>query len=116
MHCWPITDIYERATMSLDTYKLHKLNGKGFDHLYSTHKAKWNKMVEKAVESVRACITPGENIKAGDVVAALEHGIKISKEFENHLGEKRLIHQYWVEYFAEYVVEQIYPHAEIKDT
>jgi hypothetical protein len=102
--------------MSLDTHKLHKLNGKGFDKLYSDHKPKWNKMVEKAVDSVRACIAHGETIKAGDVVAALEHGIKISKEFENHLGVKKLTQQYWVRWYAEYVVEQIYPHAEIKET
>lgn len=102
--------------MSLDTHKLHKLTGKGFHDLYSAHKVKWNKMVKKAVESVRECIAPGERVKAGDVVAALEHGVKISKEFENHLGVKKLTQQYWVRWFAEYVVEQIYPHAEIKNT
>jgi hypothetical protein len=38
--------------MSLDTYKQHKLVNKGFDALYTQHKQKWNKMVEKSVESV----------------------------------------------------------------
>ena len=101
--------------MSLDTYKLHRLLGKGFDKLYTEHAQKWNKMVEKAVESVRACVAQGEAIKAGDVVAAVEHGIKISKEFDNHLTAKKLTQQYWVKWFAEYIVEQIYPHAEIKE-
>jgi hypothetical protein len=72
-------------------------------------------MVEKSVETVRACISEGETIKAGDVVAAVEHGIRISKEFEKHLESKKLTQQYWVRWFAEYVVEQIYPHAEIKE-
>jgi len=101
--------------VSLDTYKLHKLIGKGFDVLYADHKDKWNKMVGKAVDSVRACVGENEAIKAGDVVAAVQHGIKISKEFEDHLGGKKLTQQYWAGWFAEYVVEQIYPHAEIKD-
>jgi hypothetical protein len=101
--------------MSLDTYKQHKLVNKGFDALYTQHKQKWNKMVEKSVESVKACISDGDAIKAGDVVAAVEHGIKISKEFEKHLSDKTLVQQYWVKWFAEYVVEQIYPHAEIKE-
>jgi hypothetical protein len=48
-------------------------------------------------------------------VAAVEHGIKISKEFEDHLAKNRLVQQYWASWFAEYVVEQIYPHAEIKE-
>jgi hypothetical protein len=101
--------------MSLDTYKLHKLNGKGFDKLYTAQKPKWNKMVEKAVESVRASVAEGEPIKSGDVVAAVEHGIKISKEFESHLTAKKLTQLYWVKWYAEYIVEQIYPHAEIKE-
>ena len=99
--------------MSLDTYKLHKLVAKGFDTLYEEHSEKWNKMVEKAAESVKACVSDGEPIRAGDVVATVEHGIRVSKEFDNHLGTKRLTQQYWATMFAEYIVEQNYPHAEI---
>jgi ketosteroid isomerase-like protein len=101
--------------MSLDTYKLHRLSGKSFDKLYTDHRKKWNKMVEKAADSVRACIPEGAAIKAGDVVAAVEHGIRISKEFEDHLAGEKLIQKYWAGWFAEYIVEQIYPHAEIKE-
>jgi hypothetical protein len=101
--------------VSLDTYKLHKLRGKGFDKLYVDQKAKSDKMVEKGVESVRASVAEGESTKSGDVVAAVEHGIKISKEFESHLALKKLIQLYWVKWYAEYIVEQIYPHAEITE-
>lgn len=101
--------------MSLDTYKLHKLLGKDFDKLYTAQAAKWKLMVEKSVEGVRASIGDGAAINTGDVVAAVVHGIKISKEFEDHLESQRLTQQYWVGWFAEYVVEQIYPHAEIKE-
>jgi hypothetical protein len=101
--------------MSLDTYKLHKLIGKGFDKLYTDHADKWNKMVEKAADSVRACVEDGDPIKAGDVVAAVEHGISISKEFEDHLEKKKLTQKYWASRYAEYIVEQNYPHAEIKE-
>ena len=69
--------------MSLDTYKQNKLVGKGFDKLYSDHKAKWNKMVQKSVESVQACIPEDDPIKAGDVVAAVEHGIKSARNSRN---------------------------------
>jgi len=74
--------------MSLDTHRLHKLNGKGFDKLYTVHSVKWRKMAEKSVETVRTRISEGEAVKAGDVVAAVEHGIRISKEFEKHLESK----------------------------
>ena len=100
--------------MSLDTYKLHRLVGKEFDQLYANHAAKWKLMVEKSVESVKACVEPNAPIKAGDVVAAVVHGIKISKEFENHLVSQKLKDQFWAGWFAEYVVEQIYPHQQIQ--
>lgn len=102
--------------MSLDTYKIHRLAAKEFNQLYAEHAAKWKKMVEKSVETVRACVGEEEAIKAGDVVAAVEHGIKISNEFEHHLSKNRLTQQYWAAWFAEYVVEQIFPHAEIKES
>ncbi len=38
--------------MTLDTYKLHKLVAKEFDKLYRDHRAKWNKMVQKAAEAI----------------------------------------------------------------
>lgn len=101
--------------MSLDTFKLHKLEAKEFDNLYKEHAEKWNKMVQKAVEGVRACVGQGAPIKAGDVIAAVTHGISISKEFEDHLENKKLIQKYWATWFAEYIVEQIYPYAEIKE-
>ena len=72
-------------------------------------------MVQKAIDGVRACIEQDAPIKAGDVVAAVTHGISISKEFEDHLEAKRLTQKYWANWFAEYIVERIYPHAEIKE-
>lgn len=100
--------------MSLDTYKLHKLQGKGFDQLYSDHVPKWTEMVNKTADGVWACVGNADSIKVGDVVSSLAHGIKISGEFENHLAIQKLTQQYWAQWFAEYVVEKIYPHAEIK--
>jgi hypothetical protein len=99
--------------MSLDTFKLHKLVAKGFDKLYTDHKAKWDKMVEKAAESVKEGVAANETIRAGDVIATVEHGIRISTEFDNHLTLKKLTQKYWATRFAEYIVEQNYPHAAI---
>jgi hypothetical protein len=102
--------------MTLDTYKLHKLFAKGFDKLYLDHKEKWDKMVKKAAEEIKACVAENENVRAGDVIATIEHGVSISNEFDHHLSVKKLTQQYWAMRFAEYIVEQNYPHAEIKIT
>jgi hypothetical protein len=100
--------------MTLDTYKLHKLTAKGFDTLYKEHKDKWDKMVQKAAEEIKACVAANEHVRAGDVIATVEHGISISTEFDHHLATKKLTQLYWATRFAEYIVEQNYPHAEIK--
>src|SRR6266852_5860429 len=100
--------------MTLDTYKLHKLVAKGFDTLYQEHARKWDKMVQKAAESVKECVAANESIRAGDVIATVEHGIRVSREFDHHLDVKKLTQLYWATRFAEYIVEQNYPHAEIQ--
>jgi hypothetical protein len=99
--------------MTLDTYKLHKLVAKGFDELYLAHKEKWDKMVKKAAEEIKACVADTETVRAGDVIATVEHGIRVSHEFDHHLTIKKLTQQYWATRFAEYIVEQNYPHADI---
>ena len=100
--------------MTLDTYKLHKLVAKNFDTLYRDHKPKWDKMVKKAAEEIKACVAANENVRAGDVIATVEHGIRVSREFDHHLALKKLTQLYWANRFAEYIVEQNYPHAEIE--
>jgi hypothetical protein len=99
--------------MTLDTYKLHKLHAKEFDKLYRDHAEKWNKMVEKAAESIKACIAADEPVRAGDVIATVEHGIRVSQEFDRHISSKKLTQEYWSSRFAEYIVERNYPHVEI---
>jgi hypothetical protein len=99
--------------MTLDTYKLHKLAAKEFDKLYRDHKEKWDKMVLKAAEGVKTCMAENEAVRAGDVIATVEHGIRVSREFDHHLTIKKLTQEYWATRFAEYIVEQNYPHAEI---
>lgn len=99
--------------MTLDTYKLHKLEEKGFHTLYAEHKEKWDKMVKKAAEEIKACVAENEHVRAGDVIATVEHGIRVSREFDHHLTLKKLTQQYWATRFAEYIVERNYPHAEI---
>ena len=53
--------------MSLDTEKLHKLRGKGFDTLYDDNPEKWKEMVATALAYAKICIPDGEKVKIGDV-------------------------------------------------
>lgn len=99
--------------MSLDTEKLHKLRGKGFIELHAKFNDKWKAMVDNAFEYAQTCVNSGEKVRIGDVVAIVQNGIKIDPEFEKHLQKKHLTQRYWLTWFAEYIVEQVYPQPEL---
>ena len=95
--------------MSLDTEKVHRLNGKSFDELYTKHQGKWQEMIEKAREYAQSCVGKGEQIRIGDVISVVQHAIKIDPMFEKHMKGKGLTQKYWVTWFAEYLMDSIYP-------
>lgn len=99
--------------MSLDTEKMHRLAGKGFPDLYKKHPDKWQEMVHTARDYAQTCVGEGEKVKIGDVVTIVQNAIKIDPEFETHVKNKALPQKYWVLWFAEYVVEQVYPQPDL---
>lgn len=71
---------------------------------------RWSRRPQK---KIKTCVAENEHVRAGDVIATVEHGIRVSREFDHHLTLKKLTQQYWATRFAEYIVERNYPHAEI---
>jgi hypothetical protein len=101
--------------VSLDTDKLHRLKGKKFDELYEKHKTKWNAIVASATEYVKGYLEKtGETVRPADISAILQNPIRVDPNFEAFVDKKRLTQKYWVEWFADYIVEQVYPLPEIK--
>lgn len=100
--------------MSLTLEKLHALRSKGFDKLYDRHAPEWKEMAEDAVQYAKTYIAGKEKIRSGDIVEILQNAIKVNAEFEKYVKEKGLQQKYWVSWFSEYIVDQIFPQAEIK--
>jgi len=100
--------------VSLDTQKLRRLKGKSFDKLYADHAAKWREMVETARDYAQTCVGKNEKVRIGDIIEVIVNAIRIDPAFEKHTKDKGLSQKYWVTYFAEYVVEQVYPQPELK--
>jgi hypothetical protein len=100
--------------MSLDTEKLHALRGKGFDKLYASQEKKYREMADKALEYASSCVPKGERVRLGDVIAVIENAVRIDPAFENHVKIKRLTQKFWITYFAEYIVDQVFPQPELK--
>jgi hypothetical protein len=99
--------------MSLDTEKLHRLTGKGFDKLYNKDPAMYKEMAQKALEYAKTCVPPGEKVRMGDVVAVIQNAVRILPSFEAHLSEKKLTQRYWQLWFAEYILEQVFPQPDL---
>jgi hypothetical protein len=55
----------------------------------------------------------GERVRPADISAILQNAIKIDPQFEAFLDKKKLQQKYWVEWFADYAVEQVYPLPQI---
>lgn len=100
--------------MSLDTEKLHRLKAKSFDQLYDGNRDKWNEMVENATKFAKTYLEGGaDKVRPADISAILQNSIKVDPKFELHLQTRSLQQKYWVEWFADYVVEQVYPPPDI---
>jgi hypothetical protein len=102
--------------MSLDTERLHRLTGKGFDKLYSSSPGKYKEMADKALHYAQTCVPPGEKVRVGDVVSVIQNAVRIDPAFEKHLKDKKLIQKFWQGWFSEYIVDQVYPQPELKQT
>lgn len=95
--------------MSLRLETIHRLRGKGFDTLYTKHSAKWNEMVAQAKAYASTYISDQETIRPGDLADILTNAMEPDPDFEGHVKGRGLTQKYWVTWFCEYVVEQVYP-------
>jgi hypothetical protein len=98
--------------MSLDTEKIHKLNSKGFDKLYSDDPEKFAAMAQTALDYATTCVPAGEKVRVGDVVSIITNAVKILPSFEAHLQKRKLTQKYWQTLFSEYILEQVFPQPE----
>jgi hypothetical protein len=94
--------------MSLTLERLHRLEAKRFDKLYEAHTDKWIEMVTNGRTYAESFIGDGEVIRPGDISAIIQNAIRVDPDFEAHVKGK-LPQKYWVEWFADYILDQIFP-------
>lgn len=100
--------------MSLTTETLHRLLSKSFDKFYKDHEDKWKKCAENAATYVKSFIGEKDKPRPADVAEVLQNALKIDPDFENFASNKKLKEKYWVADFADYIIDQIYPPAEVE--
>jgi hypothetical protein len=85
------------------------LRAKGFDKLYADNTEKWKAMVDNATNFAKTYIGAGEKIRPGDIAEILHNSLKVDPKFEEHVKKGSLQQKYWVDWFAEYIMDQIFP-------
>jgi len=99
--------------MSLDTEQIHRLESKGFDKLYRSDPAKYAEMAHTALAYAKTCVPPGEKVRIGDVVSIITNAVRILPSFEAYIQKKKLKEKYWQSWFAEYILEQVFPQPDL---
>jgi hypothetical protein len=99
--------------MSLTLEILHRLRAKGFEKLYADHDVKWMEMVSNAKDYAKTFIGPDEKIRPGDVAEILQNALRVDPDFEAYVKSKGLQQKYWVVYFSDYILDQVFPPAAI---
>jgi hypothetical protein len=108
-----ISQVEVSQLMSLTTETLHRLRAKEFDKLYTDHEAKWKEAVENASTYVQTYIKGKDKVRPADVAEALRTSVKIDPDFEQYVIKHNLKQKYWVNDFVDYIIDQIYPPADV---
>ncbi len=100
--------------MSLTLERLHRLRGKGFDKLYTDHSKKWEATVSNATKFAKTYIGAGEKIRPGDLEKIIQNAVEVDPDFEKYVKAESLPQKYWIAWFSEYILDQIFPTAPIE--
>ena len=95
--------------MSLTLEKLRRLREKEFHLLYDGNVAKWVAMVNSGRTYAHTFIGVGEVIRPGDISVIIQNAIRNDAEFLAHAATNGTHQKYWVEWFADYILDRIYP-------
>lgn len=95
--------------MSLTQTKIKELESKGFDKLYTKHKALWDGLASNARKYARAHITDGKEPRLDDVLKMLLPMIEHLDELRDHQDEEKARAKRYQTFFAEYIIDKYLP-------
>jgi hypothetical protein len=95
--------------MCLNEAKRKSLEDKDFHKLFREKKQneKWQHLVSNARAFAKLNITQGKEPRLDDISGVLYSIIKADQDFRNHQDTHSAREDQWVEWFADYVVDQI---------
>ena len=96
--------------MALSRVKELRLKDAHLIKLYEDKFELWRAMAEHAYAYARGYIAPsGAQLRQDDVVPALQPVLEVTPELRQFLEREKLRQQYWYEWFAELVIDRLWP-------
>jgi hypothetical protein len=92
--------------MALTQKKLQDLKDAGLINLFHDDEKLWSAKARHAYSATHAYI---KEIRPDDVTALLIAELEVTPEFRNYLAKKKLKQKYWSEWFAELIIDRIWP-------
>jgi len=96
--------------MALSLVKEQRLSDAHLTRLYEDDIDLWRGMAQHAYDyAVRYIESSGAQIRQDDVVPVLQPVLEVTPELRRFLEGAKLRQQYWYEWFAELIVDRLWP-------
>ena len=96
--------------MALTLKKLQRLEDAELTGLYTKHLKIWREKAENAYDFTKVFVElSGNNVRPDDVLPLLRPTLDVCDELRNFLADKKLRNQFWFEWFAELIIDRLWP-------
>lgn len=96
--------------MALSLNKLKRLGDAGLAGLCETDRKLWTAMAKDAYAHTSKFVRgSGNEVRPDDVVPTLMPALEVSDRLRTYLAERKLPPRYWYVWFAELVVDRLWP-------
>lgn len=93
--------------MALSLNKLKRLDDAGLVRLFEDDEKLWSAMARDAYAYTRRFV--GADVRPDDVVPTLVPALEVSDRLRTFLAHKKLTQNYWYTWFAELMVDRLWP-------
>jgi hypothetical protein len=93
--------------VALNLNKLKRLEDAGLADLFAHDRKLWSAMTKEAYSYTRKFV--GDEVRPDDVVPTLVPALEVSDRLRTFLAQKKLTQQYWYTWYAELLVDRLWP-------
>jgi hypothetical protein len=95
--------------MSLTAEHFQRLQRVKLDEFFQKNKPVYQDLAKMAYDFAVKLVKPAaQKVRIDDVAAPLQLELSLNKQLTDYLASKRLTQKYWVSWFGDYVLDQLW--------